>query len=156
SAEMRVEITTPSTPAPLDFALSPDGRHVAFVASGGGTQRLWLRALDTPEAQPMPGTDGAVLPFWSADSRSIGYFSSGQLYRIESIGGPPQVVADAPAAAGGTWNAAGTILFAASVAGVVFRVSASGGDSVAVTRLDAPQETAHRFPQFLPDGDHFL
>src|SRR5262249_10572187 len=74
--EMRVESPTPATSAPLEFALSPDGRYIVFVASGDGPQRLWLRALDKTEAQPIAGTDGAKFPFWSPDSRSIGFFAS--------------------------------------------------------------------------------
>ncbi len=154
--EMRVEINTPSTAAPLEFALSPDGRYIVFVASGDGPQRLWLRALDKTEAQPMAGTDGADYPFWSADSRSIGFFATGKLKRIDIAGGPPQALADTGGLHGGAWNADGTILFNASVSGPLSRIAASGGEPVAVTRLDSPRQTDHRFPQFLPDGRHFL
>jgi len=154
--EMRVEINTPSTAAPLEFALSPDGRYIVFVASGDGPQRLWLRALDKTEAQPMAGTDGADYPFWSADSRSIGFFAIGKLKRIDIAGGPPQALADTGGLHGGAWNADGTILFNASVTGPLSRIAASGGEPVAVTRLDSPRQTDHRFPQFLPDGRHFL
>src|SRR5262245_41974001 len=73
--EMRLEISTPATAAPLQFALSPSGRYIAFIASENGRQRLWLRGLDKTEAQPIPGTDGAEFPFWSPDSRSIGFFA---------------------------------------------------------------------------------
>jgi len=154
--EMRVEITTPATSSPLQFALSPDGRHLVFVASGGGPERLWLRALDKTDAQPMAGTDGAEYPFWSAESRSIGFFASGKLYRIDSTGGPPEVVTNASAGRGGAWNATGTILFTPTPNSPLSRIAASGGEPVAVTRLDPPQQTSHRFPQFLPDGRHFL
>src|SRR5207253_5363539 len=87
--EMHLEINTPSTSAPFEFALSPDGRYIVFVASGDGPQRLWLRPLDNTEAQPMPGTDGADYPFWSADSRSIGFTAAGKLKRIDIAGGSP-------------------------------------------------------------------
>jgi serine/threonine protein kinase/Tol biopolymer transport system component len=154
-AEMRLQIVTPSSPAPLEFALSPDGRYVVVVASGDGAQRLWLRALDRAEAQPIMGTEGADFPFWSADGRSIGYFASGRLYRIELSGGRPQALANAPAARGGAWNANGTIVFAATN-GPLMRVSASGGEPAVVTRIDSPRQTSHRWPQFLSDGRHFL
>src|SRR5207244_3952997 len=108
--EMRLEINTPSTPAPLEFALSPDGRSIVFVASGEGPQRLWLRALDKTDARPMPGTEGAQRPFWSPDGRSIGFFNSGKLYRVDVIGGPPRVLTNAQNAGGAAWNADGTIL----------------------------------------------
>jgi hypothetical protein len=84
--EMRVEITTPPTAAPLDFALSPDGRYIVSVASGDGSPRLWLRALYRTDSQPLGGTEGATMPFWSADSRSIGFFAASKLKRID-IGG---------------------------------------------------------------------
>ena len=98
---MRLQINTPSTPAPLHFALSPDARHIVFVASGDGPQRLWLRALDNTDARPMAGTEGAEYPFWSADSRSVGFFASGKLYRIDIGGAPPQALANAPSGRGG-------------------------------------------------------
>src|SRR5437879_4178566 len=72
--EMRVEINTPVTPQPLHFALSPDGMRLVFVAAGDGPQRLWWRPLDSVTAQPLTGTEGAEFPFWSADSRAIGFF----------------------------------------------------------------------------------
>lgn len=154
--EMRVEINTPSTSSPLEFALSPDGRHIVFVASGGGPQRLWLRALDKIDAQPIAGTDGASYPFWSADSRSIGFNASGKLYRIDLSGGPRQFLANAGITRGGSWNASGTILFGPSGGSPLFRMPASGGEPVPVTRLDPPRQFNHRYPQFLPDGNHFL
>ena len=149
--EMRLEITTPATPAPLHFALSPDGRSLAFVASGDGAQRLWLRRLDQAEAQPLAGTDEAIFPFWSADNRAIGFFSSGKRKRSTSPAGLP-VLTDVVGGRGGAWNADGTILFASSA---VFRIPASGGEAVPVTRL-APSQTSHRFPRFLADGRHFI
>src|SRR2546425_518160 len=157
-AEMRVEIATPPTPFPSEFALSPDGRYIVFVASGDGPQRLWLRALDKTEAQPMDGTEGADFPFWSADSRSIGFFATGKLKRIDIAGGPPQALTNTSFTMTGTWNADGTILFnATGFAGPLSRISAKGGEPpVAVTRLDSARQASHRFPQFLPDGRHFL
>lgn len=154
--EMRVEIGTPSTAAPLHFALSPDGRYIVFVAAGDGPSRLFLRALDKTEAQPMAGTNAAEFPFWSADSRSIGFFAASKLYRIDIADGPPQVLANAPRGDGGAWNVEGTILFTPSSASPLSRIAASGGDPVAVTQLDPSLHTSHRFPQFLPDGRHFL
>src|SRR2546425_224938 len=110
--EMRLQIVTPPTPAPLEFALSPDGRYIVFVAFSDGRRTLWLRTLNKTDARPIPGTEGAEFPFWSADSRSIGFFASSKLYRIDIAGGPPQVLANAVSARGGAWNAAGVILFA--------------------------------------------
>ena len=152
--EMRVEVNPPLQSAPLEFALSPNGRHIVFVASADGRQRLWLRALNEVDAQAMTGTDGAAYPFWSADSRSTGYFASRKLYRID-VGGGPQELADAPVGRGGTWNASGTILFAPADDGPLMRIAAAGSEPSAVTPLD-PGQTCHQSPQFLPDGRHFL
>ncbi len=154
--EMRLEIGTPSMGSPAQFALSPDGLSVVFVASSNGPQRLWLRRLDKPEAQPLTGTEGAGFPFWSADSRSIGFSASNKLFRTDLDGGPSQALADAPAYVGAAWNRDGDILFAPSLTGPILRVSASGGPSTAVTRLDPPHVYGHLMPRFLPDGRHFL
>jgi len=152
--EIRVEVNTPSTTDPFSFAISPDGRLLVFSASNEGKSQLWVRPLDSLAARPLPGTDGANLPFWSPDSTSIGFFADGRLKRIDILGGVPQVVAKAPSGRGGAWNRGGTILFAPGV-GALFKVLATGGEAVAVTRLETAQ-TAHKFPQFLPDGRHFL
>jgi Tol biopolymer transport system component len=153
--EMRLEIATPATTAPLDFALAPDGRNLVFVASGDGAQRLWLRRLDKADAQPLAGTQDATLPFWSADSRSIGFFASGKLKRIDVAGGLPRVLTDAAVGRGGAWNADGTILFALGTGAPLLRIPASGGEVMPVTRL-APGHTTHRLPKFLDDGRHFI
>jgi eukaryotic-like serine/threonine-protein kinase len=101
------------------------------------------------------GTEYAEYPFWSPDSRSIGFFAGGRLKRIDLGGALPQALANAPASRGGAWNPDGTILFATSNAGPLFRVSARGSDPVVVTRM-LPGHISHRFPQFLPDGQRFL
>ena len=154
-AESRLDIVTPATSDPVamfSFAISPDGTHVVYVASGDGQPRLWLRVLSAVIAQPLAGTEGASYPFWSPDSRSVGFFSNGQLKRIDIGAGLPQRLAPAPNSLGGTWSPDGrTILFAPGEG--LFRVSASGGEPVGVTA--APNQ-AHRFPHFLPDGQQFL
>ena len=147
--ETRLDIVTPNTDSPTSFALSPDGRQIVYVASS----RLWLRFLSTTTAQPLPGTEGATYPFWSPDSRSVGFFADSKLKRIDLIGGSPQTVAPANAARGGTWNADGVMLFATIASRQVFRVPASGGPPVEVTTQDLG---SRGFPSFLPDGRHFL
>jgi eukaryotic-like serine/threonine-protein kinase len=153
--EMRVEINTPATNDPVSFALSPDGKQIVYVASSEGVSRLWLRSLAVATAQPLAGTEGASHPFWSPDSRSIGFFAVGQLKRLDIGGGRPEVLAkNAPISRGGTWNVAGVILFAPNPASPLFRVAATGGEVAPVTKLDKMQ--SHRFPRFLPGGQQFL
>jgi hypothetical protein len=153
--EMRLAVNTPPTSDPVSLAISPDGRRLVFVAFAEGQQRLWLRPLDAVEAQPIVGTEGATYPFWSPDSRSIGFFADAKLKRIDIAGGPPQVLASAPFGLGGTWNRDGVIVFAPLYDSPLYRVPASGGEPVEITRL-GPRQAAHFFPQFLPDGRHLL
>jgi serine/threonine protein kinase len=123
-SEMRLDITTPSTPAPLEFALSPDGKYVVFVASAGGPQRIWRRALDNTDAQPIEGTEGGDFPFWSPDSRSIGFVASGKLKRLDFMGGSPQTLTNVALTLPGSWNSDGTIVVNAQASGSLSRVSA--------------------------------
>jgi len=136
--------------------LSPDGLRIAFVAKNtDGKQMLWIRPLNSAVAQPMSGTEGATYPFWSADSRYVGFFAAGKLNKLDASGGPPQALCDAPSGRGGTWNSTGTIVFAPDTTSGLARVDAAGGTRVALTTLDT-KETSHRWPEFLPDGNHFL
>jgi serine/threonine protein kinase len=154
--EIRVEVNTPATADPTSFAISPDGRWLVFSASNEGNSKLWLRPLDSLAAHPLAGTDGATYPFWSSDSASVGFFADSKLKRIDIVGGVPQVLANATTGVGGAWSRDGTILFAPSGVGPLFKVRATGGgQAVAFTRREAGQLT-HRFPQFLPDGGHFI
>ena len=144
--------------APAGSAISPDGRFIAFAATGGtGLQRLWVRRLDSPTARELAGTDGAQSPFWSPDSRSLGFFAAGRLQRIDLAGGLPLALADAPEARGGAWSPDGTIIFAPNTLGVIHSIAASGGTAAPLTSLSASNgEFNHRWPQFLPDGKRFL
>jgi Tol biopolymer transport system component/predicted Ser/Thr protein kinase len=155
--ETRVDIVTPATNNPASFALSPDGRKIAYVATGDGASRLWVRPLDSTSAQPLPGTEGAVSPFWSPDSRSLGFFADQKLKRIDLGGGQPQTLADVANAAAvqGAWSERGVILFTRAAASPLFRIPASGGQVVAVTKL-GKEQTNHRAPRFLPGGRQFL
>jgi eukaryotic-like serine/threonine-protein kinase len=143
-------------------AISPDGRLLTLAeAQGGKNNLLWVRPLDSFAAQGIPGTEGAYFPFWSPDSRFIGFFARGKLKKIEvgiSSGyGSPQTLGDAPDGRGGAWNRDGVIVFSPNLEEGLYRVSAAGGPVTAVTALDrSRQETSHRWPYFLPDGRHFL
>jgi Tol biopolymer transport system component len=141
-----------------EMALSPDGSRLAFTAGNVGmSPSLWLRELDSAAAHPVAGADNAFFPFWSPDSRSIGFFADGKLKRVDAAGGAILTVCDAERGLGGSWNREGTILFAPAATSAIYRVAAAGGKPVAITKLDpARHETAHRYPRFLPDGRHFF
>jgi eukaryotic-like serine/threonine-protein kinase len=137
-------------------AISPDGRRLAFTArDAAGKIQLWVRPLDALTAQPLSGTDGAGWPFWSPDSKWIGFFAQGKLKKIDITGAPPQIICDAPNGRGGAWNKGGVIVFAPGNPSTLSRVSAAGGEPATLTKL-IPGQTGHRLPAFLPDGKHFI
>jgi eukaryotic-like serine/threonine-protein kinase len=138
-------------------ALSPDGHTLAFVATdASGKNALWVRPLDSTLAQTLVGTEGASRPFWSADSRSIGFFADGKLKTVTAAGGPAVTLCDAPSGVGGSWSRQGIVLFNAYAHKGVYQVAASGGTPMPVTTLDASKFGSHFWPQFLPDEKHFL
>jgi eukaryotic-like serine/threonine-protein kinase len=153
---MRLPILLPEKASLGSFAISPDGRWLAFTAAAGGNDQLWVRALDALTPQALPGTEGAKFPFWSPDSRSIGFFTGGKLKKVEFSGGPVQTLCDAGTGWGGTWNHDGVIVFGTLGFGL-YRVSAMGGSATLMTPLDRtrPEWIIHS-PSFLPDGRHFL
>jgi len=139
-------------------AVSPDGRRLAFsVIDPEGKILLYFRDLDAPAAVPISGTDEAAFPFWSPDSRSLGFFARGRLKVVEaSASSPaPRALADVLSARGGSWSADGTIVFAPSVSQPLLKVRAAGGKPVPVTHLEEG-EIDHSWPWFLPDGRRFL
>jgi len=142
------------------FALAPDGSAIAYAASGYVDimeESLYVRELDQTEARKLPGTEGASYPFWSPDGKEIGFFAGGFLRRVPRGGGAARTICAAANGRGGSWSSNGTIVFAPGPYSALMRVSASGGEPVEATRLaDGGKERSHRFPQFLPDGRHFL
>jgi Tol biopolymer transport system component len=154
-AEMRLEITTPPTTDPVSLAISPDGSQLVFVASLGGTPRLWLRPLNGA-ASPLAGTEHASLPFWSPDSRSIAFFADARVKRLDIASGRVEELAGAAVPGGGTWND-DVIIYASTVDSPLQRMLANDSHPgpMPVTTL-APGQIGHRAPHFLPDGRHFI
>ena len=161
SSVVRLSVTEPEgasfTADASENALSRDGRTLVFVASdSSGNVQLWSRPLESLGGRPIPGTENASRPFWSSDSRWVGFFTEGKLKKVR-LGGGVETVCDAPNGRGGTWSSKGTIVFAPAGDGPLFAVAASGGEPRQVTSLDSTRhEAAHRSPCFLPDAKHFL
>jgi eukaryotic-like serine/threonine-protein kinase len=134
------------------ISLSPDGKNLAFIATGNSKSGLWVRSLESTEARLIPRTENAGYPFWSPDGKSLGFISANSIRRVDLAGESPQTICDAPGARDGDWSNDGQILFSASRS-ALFRVPASGGKPIALTTLDASSgERAHRMPQPLPGG----
>jgi hypothetical protein len=151
----RFDVVTPPTADPFSFALSPNGRQLAFVATFDGIPRLWLRSFDSGDTRPLVGTEGASYPFWKPDRSAIGFFAQGKLKRVAAAGNElPQPLTNVAGARGGTWNQDDIILYAPQQSGLM-QITAAGGTPVRATQL-APGQGTHRWPQFLPDGRRFL
>ena len=133
-------------------ALSPDGSSLVFGAGG----ELWLRSLRTGSERTLPGAHGAMNPFWSPDSLSVGFFTDGKLKTLEVNTGVVRSLCNAPAARGGAWGSSGVILFTPGPRDVIHQVPVTGGASAPITKLDTKLHSTHRWPFFLPDGQHFL
>jgi hypothetical protein len=123
-----------------------------------GAQGIWVRPMNSLDAQRIPGTEGSTRPFWSPDSRYLAFFANGKLYKVDVNGGPPIAIADAPRGADGSWGAKNVILFDGTAsADSVQWVSASGGIPTGATIINRKEgEAFTAWPQFLPDGKHFL
>ena len=139
--------------------ISPDGQKIVFSAtSADGKNMLYVRALDSSETKLLPGSENVMEPFWSPDSRSVAFGSNGKLKRSDLAGGGnAQVLCDAARLVGGTWNKDGIIVFAPDYRTALMQVSAQGGEPKPVAMRFADQMAeSHRYPDFLPDGRHFL
>ena len=152
--ESRLVIENMAVDSP-HVAISPDGTSIVIQTRFDRPGRLIVRKLSSSEQRELPGTEGGNFPFWSPDSRSIGFFAERKLKSIDLIGETVQEIADAPIGRGGAWAADGSILFAPSAVGALYRVPASGGQPVALTTL-AQGQNDHRAPVILPDGRHFI
>ncbi len=141
------------------LALSPDGKMVAFnaVDTIDGEEYLWVRRFDSPMAVKLAGTDYSWMPFWSPDSRYIAFFTKNKLKKILATGGPALTLCAAPNGRTGTWNQNDVIIFTPDARGPLYQVSAAGGQAKQLTTLDSTNsDLTHRWPSFLPDGDHYL
>jgi eukaryotic-like serine/threonine-protein kinase len=139
-------------------AISPDGTRLAFTARDDkGKIMLYLRPLSSLTAHPLVGTEDSSYPFWSPDGHEIGFFAGGQLKKIDASGGPPQALCSAAIGRGGAWSKDGVIVFAPGPSDSLLRVAATGGAAEPATKLEVARgENSHRWPDFLPDGRHFL
>ncbi|MGE0453178.1 MAG: protein kinase [Vicinamibacteria bacterium] len=137
---------------------SPDGRFIAFdAADTGGKRQIWLRPMDSLEARPLAGSEGVVRPFWSPDSRFVAFVSGGKLRKLAVTGGPAQTICDAPTGADGSWSPNGVILFDGTDTDPIHRVDAAGGVAkVAVSVVPDKGVSSVGWPEFLPDGRHYL
>jgi Tol biopolymer transport system component len=156
---VRFEVAIPSNVTSIDTPrISPDGQILAFNATDAeGKTQIWVRPLNALEAQPLPGTEGTTRPFWSPDSRFLGFISGGKLKKIDISGGPPTKICDAPTGADGSWSPEGVILFDGTGTDPIQRVPAVGGTpSVAVKPDPSRKEAQIGWPEFLPDGRHFM
>ncbi|MCU1308732.1 MAG: serine/threonine protein kinase, partial [Acidobacteriaceae bacterium] len=153
----RTEILAPkgTTFQAVGTAISPDGSKLAFATrTSNGASKLWMRPLNSLVAQELAGTDRAAYPFWSPDSRFVGFFADGKLKKIEASGGAVITLCDAPTPRGGAWSNQGIILFAPNSIGGLFQVSEDGGSPTEVWTTN--KEGSDRFPWFLPDDKSFL
>jgi eukaryotic-like serine/threonine-protein kinase len=156
---IRFEMPVPEGVVAIDAPrVSPDGQYVAFNATDAtGVARIWLRQMSAVAARPLAGTEGTTRPFWSPDSRFLAFFAEGKLKKLDIAGGPAQKICDAPSGSDGSWSPEGVILYDGTASDPIRRVSAAGGTPVDVVSLDTSRgETTVGWPEFLPDGRHYL
>jgi serine/threonine-protein kinase len=160
AAHFMVQLPPNSRLASIDFpaiATSPDGSLVAYVATRGGQSELFVRPMNSVDPIPLAGTANATTPFFSPDSRWIGFFADGQLKKISTSGGPAITLCAAPVGAGASWGANGMIVFAGTTGAGLSRVSDAGGEPEPITQLNAQTgEFSHRWPEWLPGEEAVL
>jgi Tol biopolymer transport system component len=156
---VRFDVIPPPEIATMDVPrISPNGKLLAFDATDmEGKARIWVRPLNSLTAQPLMGTEGGARPFWSPDSRYLAFIAEGVMKKVDVTGGPPTKICDAPGGSDGTWSSEGVILWDGTGNDPLYRVPAAGGSRTVAVALDtAKKETSVGWPQFLPDGKHYL
>jgi serine/threonine protein kinase len=159
-AQEQLEFSIPLSEETSHLAISPDGRMLAFVSPdrNSGANMIGVQHTGSLGISILPGTEGASYPFWSPDDAFVAFFADGKLKKIAVSGGLPQVLATATDGRGGSWGRSGVLLYSPQSAGWLWRVNADGGNPAPVTDkiFNVGKEASHRWPLFLPDGNHFL
>ncbi len=159
AAAMRMQFAMPVSGEVSHMALSPDGFLLAFVSpdENSGLPMVYVQRIGSADARLLPGTEGASYPFWSPDGATVAFFANGKLEKVAVSGGRPQVLANVLAARGGSWGRRDVIIYAPDAQGGLWRVNADGTGAASLTgSLLTKEENSHRWPVFLPDGNHFL
>ncbi len=156
----RLEFSIPLQNEMSHLALSADGRMLAFVSPDpvSGANMVSVQRIGSPGVSVLPGTAGASYPFWSPDDAYVAFFADGKLKKIALSGGAPQILASATSGRGGAWGRRGVIVFSAQAAGWLWKMNADGSSLAPLTDklFDSARIVSHRWPVFLPDGEHFL
>ena len=158
SPSARLEFAIPVPGEVSHMAISTDGRMLAFVSPDekNGVPMLFVQRVGAPVAKEFPGTEGASYPFWSPDGAAVAFFANGRLQRVSASGGSPQPLARVNSARGGSWGSKNVILYTPDPGGPIWRVNADGSKAAPLTNKMLESQDSHRWPLFLPDGDHFL
>ena len=159
TTRMEFSVAVPEEMSVSHMALSRDGTMLVFVSSddNSGLPVLYVQRIGSSSVSRLPGTEGASYPFWSPDGSYVAFFANGKLQKMPAAGGTPQIVATALAGRGGSWGSKDVILYASDAESVLWRVNADGTGAVPVTEvIKTSEDQSHRWPVFLPDGNHFL
>ena len=156
---MQFAVAVPDEMSISHMALSRDGSMLVFVSpeESSAMPMLFVQRVGSPTVTPLQGTQGASYPFWSPDRAYVGFFSNGKLQKIAVAGGTPQALAPAAAGRGASWGSNGVIIYSPDAQSPIHRVNADGTGMAMVTEgIRTANDNSHRWPLFLPDGDHFL